>query len=132
MKHLKRIALTLLLVFGLSMSFAAIHTPAVSADAKSEICGGIGAASGGTTCTDAKGAPTIPGLVNTIINILSWIVGVLAVIMVIIAGFKYVTSNGDSGQVSSAKTTLIYAIVGVVIVALSQTIVKYVVQQVTK
>ena len=52
--------------------------------------------------------------------------------MIIYGGFRYVTSGGDSGHVSSAKNTIIYAIVGLVVVALAQFIVQYVLNQVSQ
>lgn len=74
---------------------------------------------------------SLNGLIAKIINIISVIVGIIAVVMIIIGGFKYITSGGDSGKVSSAKNTIIYAIVGIVIVALAQFIVKFVLGQST-
>ena len=62
----------------------------------------------------------------TVVNVLSIVVGAIAVIMIIFAGFRYITSGGDSNGVTSAKNTLIYAIVGIVIVALAQLIVHWV------
>ena len=53
-------------------------------------------------------------------------VGVVSVIMIIIAGFKYVTIGGNDSSVTSAKNTILYAIVGLVIVALAQVIVRFV------
>jgi hypothetical protein len=50
--------------------------------------------------------------------------------MIIFAGFKYVTSGGDSSKIGSAKNTLIYAVVGLVVAGLSQIIVRYVVTKV--
>jgi hypothetical protein len=70
-------------------------------------------------------------LIATIVNLFSVLVGVIAVIMVIVGGFRYVTSGGDSGNVSSAKNTILYAIVGLVIVALAQFIVKFVLAKAT-
>jgi hypothetical protein len=61
--------------------------------------------------------------VKKIIDLLSYIIGIAAVIMIIFAGFRYVTSGGDSGSVKNAKNTLIYAIVGLAIAALVQVIV---------
>ncbi len=124
---MKRILLTLLVVSGLGTSFAFAHnaTPAYAA-AKDEICNGVGATSGGAGCTPAAGQPTVNTLIKTIVNVLSWVVGVLSVIMIVFAGFQYVNSGGDSGKISSAKNTLIYAIVGIVIVASSQAIVQFV------
>jgi hypothetical protein len=50
----------------------------------------------------------------------------VAVIMIIYGGFRYITSGGDSNRVGSAKNTLIYAIIGLIIVALAQLIVHFV------
>jgi len=61
-----------------------------------------------------------------IINILSIIIGVAAVIMIIFGGFKYITSGGASEKVTSAKNTILYAIIGLIIVALAQLIVHFV------
>ena len=40
--------------------------------------------------------------------------------MVIVSGFKYITSGGDPGAVSSAKRTLIYALVGLAVAVLAE------------
>jgi len=70
-------------------------------------------------------------LIADIINIVSVIVAIIAVIMIIIGGFKYITSGGDSGNVTGAKNTILYAVIGLVIVALAQFIVKFVLTQAT-
>jgi hypothetical protein len=46
--------------------------------------------------------------------------------MLIFGGFKYITSGGDAGKITGAKNTILYAIVGLVIVALSQVIINFV------
>lgn len=110
---------------------ALVHTsPALAATPKDEICSGVGAAAGGSGCTAPKGSPTVNGVITTVINIISAFVGVVAVIMIIFAGFKYVTSGGDSSKIGSAKNTLVYAIVGLVVAGVSQIIVRYVVTKV--
>jgi hypothetical protein len=73
------------------------------------------------------GGNTLSNTVKVIVNILTTIVGVIAVIMIIIGGAKYVTSGGDSAKVASAKSSIIYAIVGLIIVALAQVIVHFVI-----
>jgi hypothetical protein len=78
----------------------------------------------GVTGQDATAE--INALIADVINIFSLVVGVVAVIMIIIGGFRYITSGGDSSNVSGAKNTILYAIIGLVIVALSQTIVRFV------
>lgn len=65
-------------------------------------------------------------LVADIINLFSWVVGIVAVIMIIVGGFRYITSGGDSTSVGNAKNTIMYAIIGLIIVALSQWIVRFV------
>ena len=71
-------------------------------------------------------------LLSRIINVLSIIVGVIAVVMIIVGGLRYITSGGDSSKVGAAKTTIIYAIVGLVIVALAQLIVHFVLNESSK
>ncbi len=81
------------------------------------------------TTSDATNA--INNLVHTIVNTLSVIVGVAAVIMIIIGGFRYVTSGGNDASVTSAKNTILYAIIGLVVVALAQIIVHFVLSKLT-
>lgn len=91
-----------------------------------------GAGSGDCSNTDTSGGATnINGIIKTIINVFSIVVGVVAVIMIIVGGFRYITSGGDSNNVSGAKNTIIYAIIGLVVVALAQFIVQFVLNKVT-
>lgn len=54
------------------------------------------------------------------------ITAALSVVMVVVGGFRYVISNGDQNGVQSAKNTILYAIVGLVIAATAQIIVSFV------
>ena len=76
-------------------------------------------------------ANNVTKLVTLAVNIFSWVIGVVAVFAIIYGGFKYITSAGESGGVTSAKNTILYAIIGLVIVALAQVIVKFVLGNVT-
>lgn len=76
-------------------------------------------------CTAGSGTD-VNSLIKKIINILSVLVGAIAVIMVIIGGFRYVTSAGSEKGVESAKKTIMYALIGLVIVALAQVVVHFV------
>ncbi|MGC1176501.1 MAG: pilin [Candidatus Saccharimonadales bacterium] len=69
---------------------------------------------------------TFEKVVSAAVVILSIIVGMAAVIMVIVSGMKYITSGGDSAKVSSAKTTLAYALIGLAVAALAQFLVHFV------
>lgn len=83
-----------------------------------------------TTTTTATGATRINNMIKIIVNIFSAIVGVIAVIMIIYGGVKYITSGGESGNISSAKSTIVYAVIGLVVVALAQFIVQFVLDKV--
>lgn len=63
------------------------------------------------------------------IKFVSVLIGAVAVLMIIFGGFRYITSGGDSNNVNAAKNTILYAIVGLVIVALAQVIVRFVLNQ---
>jgi len=83
----------------------------------------------GSSCESINPTTTnekVNSTITWVINLFSIIVGVAAVIMIIIGGLRYVISGGDSGNVSSAKNTILYAIIGLVIVALAQFVVKFV------
>jgi hypothetical protein len=81
----------------------------------------------GQTCVDdGQGEDSLSSVIRQIINIFSIVVGAVSVIMVIIGGFRYVVSNGDSNGVSGAKNTILYAIIGLVIVLFAQVIVRFV------
>lgn len=91
---------------------------------------GVGANTGCTGGTDA--ATKVSDIARLVVNILSIIVGVVAVVMIIVGGFKYITSGGDTGKVGGAKNTIIYAIIGLILVALAQIIVNVVLDQSSK
>lgn len=83
-------------------------------------------------CTDDQAAgQDLGNIISEVINIMSILVGAICVIMIIVGGFRYVTSGGESNSVSGAKNTIIYAIVGLVIVALAQIIVHFVLSRLT-
>lgn len=66
------------------------------------------------------------GIFTTIVKILLFLIGVLSVIMLIYGGIQYTLSSGDSGKVTNAKNTILYAIVGLVVAILSYAIVSFV------
>jgi len=77
------------------------------------------------------GTNDISHIMTLIVNIISIIVGFVSVIMIIWGGMKYVTSGGESGKITSAKNTIMYALIGLVVVALAQFIVRFVLKQTT-
>ncbi len=77
--------------------------------------------------SDAQGAQdTVDRIIKLVINIFSLLVGVISVIMIIVGGLKYITSGGEGTNITGAKNTILYAIIGLVVVALAQVIVRFV------
>ena len=71
----------------------------------------------------------VEALASRVVNIFSIIVGVISIIMIIYAGLRYITSGGESGGISGAKNTLLYAVIGLIVVVLAQVIVRLVLSQ---
>lgn len=115
----------LILILTISLGGLMLASPVALAAPKDDICDGVAVAGGGTGCDPGDG-PTIESVIGTVVKILSYVVGIIAVIMVIIGGIKYVTSSGDSNNVTSAKNTILYALVGLIVAALAQVIVRFV------
>lgn len=67
------------------------------------------------------------GVFKQVTNVILYIVGIIAVIMLIIGGIKYVISGGDAKKVTDAKNTVLYAIIGLVIAFLAFAIVNFVI-----
>ena len=67
------------------------------------------------------------GVFKQITNVVLYIVGVVAVVMLIIGGIKYVVSGGDAKKVTDAKNTVLYAIIGLIIAFLAFAIVNFVI-----
>jgi hypothetical protein len=121
MQKLKLSIVAMLAVLGLGF----VATPAYAACTSAATCVSDGAttAGGKTTKTDIK------ALIRTVVNVLLFILGAVAVIMIVIGGIKYTTSNGDASSVTSAKNTIMYAVVGLIVALMAYAIVNFVIQQ---
>jgi hypothetical protein len=84
---------------------------------------GTPSASGTGLSNSFLGASTLSGLIISIIKIILSLAGLIAVLVLIIGGFRYVTSFGNEDQVGQAKKMIINAIIGIVIIILSFVIV---------
>lgn len=114
------------LLIALSIITATVAAPLVAtttpafADAKTEITNGVNSVNDGNS-TD------LPAFITNIVNIMLFLAGVVAVIMIIIGGIRFVVSNGDSGSVKSAKDTVLYSVIGLIVVILAYAIVNFVI-----
>lgn len=99
-------------------------TVACNSAAKCSACAGLAQLNSNSGCT--SNSSPINNLVATVVNILSWVVGIIAVIMIMISGLKFATAGGESNKVSEAKTALIWALAGLFVAALAQALVHWV------
>lgn len=126
---MKNFFLGLMMAVTLALSVPAPAFAQLANDAaKDQVCQGIQGQTGGT-CS-AAGSRALNNALRAVLNILSFVAGIAAVIMIIFAGLKYITSGGDSSSISNAKSSLIYAIVGLIVVAMAQFIVRFVLEAV--
>lgn len=70
------------------------------------------------------------GSVDTIFQFVFALVGIIAVIILMLASLKYVTSRGEPAAVAKAKNTIVYAVIGIVVAASAFTIISFVVKKV--
>jgi hypothetical protein len=139
LKKIKNLVTAAAMVLAISMPVAVPAVVFADSQATQQInsglCAGSNLDASNTNCdSSASGAEAnakITDILKTVINIFSLVVGAAAVIMIIIGGLRYITSGGESSNVSTAKNTIIYAIVGLVIVALAQFIVHFVLGKVS-
>lgn len=123
MKHIRLFLAAIAIFMGLGTALVPA-TATFAASPKQTVCETLGSNSSCTT--DPSGGTGLNGIIKAVINILSLLVGITAVIMIIIGGLRYITSNGDSGSITSARNTILYAVIGLVIVAMAQAIVQFV------
>lgn len=114
-------------VFALVAVFTPV-TPSVNAaecgEATEGIQAGIGCARGDDTPANLfTGEDSI---FKTIVNVLLFLIGAISVIMLIYGGIRYTTSGGNSANVTAAKNTILYAIIGLIIAFLAFAIVNFV------
>jgi hypothetical protein len=105
----------------LAVAIVALSPAITLATPADQIKGGVSAAGG-----DNSGGSLEDNL-GTIVNILLYILGAIAVIMIVIGGIRYATSNGDSSAITSAKNTILYSVIGLIVAIMAYAIVNFVV-----
>ncbi|HEY5267594.1 MAG TPA: pilin [Candidatus Saccharimonadales bacterium] len=117
----------LILVALASVSVLPNSVYASSSASQSEVCQGVSELNNNSGCaSSASSELSINSIFRLVLNLLSAVVGITAVIMIIVGGVKYITSSGNAERTNGAKNTILYAIIGLLIVALAQIIVKFV------
>lgn len=123
----------------LFVAFALLYLPAPLLSAQvnplDQACEGN---SGATLCRDNADSQTHEnnsiygrdGILTKAASIISILVGIAAVIALIIAGLRYVLASGDPANVSKARNTITYALVGIVVAASAQGIIIFVLNKI--
>lgn len=113
-------------VFG---AIAAITLGLVGTAAPVSACTGIECAKIGSEQVKTGGANSSDWktVLQTVTNVLLLIVGAVSVIMIVIGGLKYTTSNGEAKQIESAKNTILYAVIGIVVAIFAYAIVQFII-----
>ena len=117
MKNIFRLIVTLIITFTLALvGFSSVSAMTLREGAEAARCDGC-----------PKDLFGDAGVFKQVTNTILYIVGIVAVIMLIIGGIKYVISGGDAKKVTDAKNTVLYAIIGLVIAFLAFAIVNFVI-----
>lgn len=127
-KSLQSLLFVPVLALGVSMALPTLNPVTANAQCTTDASGGL---AGGANCSkgDDQGTDLFGpnGIFKTITNVLLFIIGAISVIMLIIGGIRYTISNGDSAAVTSAKNTILYAVIGIVVAILAYALVNFVI-----
>lgn len=80
----------------------------------------------GTAVCEGQQTQNATNMVGIIINTLLYVIGIIAVIMIVVGGIRYTLSGGNASQVKEAKDTILYAAIGLIIAIMSYSIVNFV------
>ena len=86
------------------------------------------AAQNSSICPDLKKTDDsgVNSIFHNVANILLYIAGLVAVVMIVISGIRFVSSHGDPGAVTKARSTLLYSIIGLIITVIAFSIVNFI------
>lgn len=114
----------------LTVAALTISTNGISVFADGNTAGGAGTAGenarSGVSNVNPGANTDLLSMIQTILNVVFGVIGIVAVIMIVIGGVHYTISQGDSAKIQKAKNTIMYGIIGLVIVLLSFAIVNFV------
>jgi hypothetical protein len=119
-----------LVITVMAVAFVVIPHAAFAETAQESLCKGA-QGTGGASNPDGSGGcsgsgPTVMGVIGAITDLLLYLAGAIAVVMIILGGIRYASSNGDQNAVTGAKNTIMYAVIGLVVTILAYAIVHFV------
>ncbi len=132
-RKIQTIFVSLVAAVGITLSLLALPAGAVGifggcpgGQAPTASAGNSDAQTSAKTLCGATVKDNVQDIVKDVINTILVVLGMVAVIMIVIGGIRYTTSNGDSSSVKAAKDTILYAVVGLIVAILSYAIVNFV------
>lgn len=120
MKQYTSILVAIGMVLGVSAAVLLPATTSLALDPGDAIGTGVDAAGGSS-------ATPLEDQIRSIVNVLLFVLGAIAVIVIVVGGIRYATSNGDSNQITAAKNTILYAVIGLVVALLAYAIVNWII-----
>lgn len=120
--QIKKYIITLLIAVAAVLPVAVLSVSHVGAAPKDQILSGVKSVDDGNTSDSA-----LSDSVKNIINMMLYIAGAVAVIMIIIGGIRFIISNGNPETVKAARNTVLYAAIGIVVVVMAYAIVNFVI-----
>lgn len=109
-----------------TVTAGAVATPAYAVN----VFNGCAGSADSQVCK-AAGTDKADSMLKIVINTIIYIIGIIAVIMIIIGGLRYVLSGGDSSSTKGAKDTILYSVVGLVVAIFAYAIVNFVISAFT-
>ncbi|MCL2445100.1 pilin, partial [Candidatus Saccharibacteria bacterium] len=76
-------------------------------------------------------SPTVQNYIQPILNMFYFVIGFLAVFFIVFGGVKYIMSSGDPGKIATAKNTILYAVIGLIVSLSAFAITQFVFDRIT-
>lgn len=132
---IKRLMLFAVMLLAVGIFMGALQTnSAQAAEVYSEVCN-TGARTNGSTLCQNKGNNENPltgpnGILVKGIQLIDLVIAIVAVVVIILAGMQFIISSGDANKVSNARNAILYAVIGLVVAVVAQTIVVFVLKKI--
>ena len=113
----------------LMIGLLGVFTPAVSAANGIDICSKENGSDNSVYCQNKdkdKGEGQVNGIIKTIVEVLLTAVGAISIIMIVIGGILFALSSGDAQKAAKARSTILYAVVGLIVSVFASAIVNFV------
>ena len=132
----RNLLITLVLILGstILMPVTTFASPYNNLCNNGQITDGSNGVNNNALCSDTPTSNPVlgaNGIIAKVTNIVTIIAGIAAVIMIVISGLQFVLANGDANRVATARNTIIFSVVGLIVIVLARFIIEFVVGKIT-